>query len=163
MNKVIQIWKEFRYKKTFLFGCFVVFVYFYDFTYDTHGMGIKNISDKNITLVEILNDDNKILPRKKIIIKPQEGINVGNSYTLKVSAYGGSTLKVTFMGEDQKVITADCNLTRPKGFRMRLFDGERYVYIDFNGSKKLICVSKYVGSGFGLNGLNKQLFEFQNE
>lgn len=121
IQKIIQFWKEFRYKKTFIFGCFVIFVYFYDFAKDNHGFYIENGSDQNITILEIVNDDRRIVALREIPIPPNQSQQIGCSDTLSINFYGGSTLQVTFKNEDNSIQTASCVLERSRGgFLIRL-------------------------------------------
>ena len=165
MKKIIQFWKEFRYKKTFLLGCFVVFVYFYDFTKDSHGFLIENGSDQNITILEIINDDRRIVALREVPIVPKRSREIGCDNTLSVSAYDGSMISVTFKNENQSIQTASCELKRPNGFFQRLY-GDRYYTAIYDGSDKLICSSHFVDSPLcgvddDSHGLNKKMYQFK--
>lgn len=166
MKNIIQVWKEFRYKKTFLFGCFAVFVYFYDFTKESHGFSIENSSDQNITILEIVNDERRIVALREIYFEPKQSPQIGCDNALSVSAYGGSTLQVTVKNADNSIQTASCELDRPNGFFQRLY-GDRYYTAIYDGSKKLSCTSRYVDSPMcgvddDSHGLHKKLFQFKN-
>lgn len=142
------------------------FVYFYDFTKDTHGFSIENASDQNITILEIVNDDRRIVALREIYFEPKQSPQIGCDNALSVSAYGGSTLQVTFKNEDHSIQTASCELERPKGFVSRLY-GNRYYSAAYDGSKRLSCRSFYVDSPMcGIDddshGLNKKAFQFKN-
>jgi len=166
IQKIIQFWKEFHYKKTFIFGCFVVFVYFYDFTINSHGFSIENGSDQNITILEIINDDRRIVALREIYFEPKRSRQIGCDTVLSVSAYGGSTLQVTIKNTDNSVQTASCELDRPNGFFQRLY-GDRYYTAVYDGSTQLTCKSFYVDSPMcgvddDSHGLNKKTFQFKN-
>lgn len=166
MKKITQFWKEFRYKKTFIFGCFVIFVYSYDFTKESHGFSIENGLDQNITILEIVNDDRRIVALREIPLQPKRSREVGCTQALQVSAYRGSILQVTVKNSNNTIQTASCELNRPNGFFQRLY-GDRYYTAIFDGSKQLSCKSHYVDSPMcGIDddshGLHKKLFEFKN-
>lgn len=161
IQKIIQFWKEFCYKKIFIFGCFVIFVYFYDFTRNSHGFYIENGSDQNITILEIINDDRRIVTISAEILQPNVTWEIGCDNTLQVNAYGGSTLQVTFKNIDNSVQTASCELERPNGFFQRLYGDRRYTVL-YDGSKQLSCKSRYVDSPIcETNGINNKFFKLK--
>lgn len=145
MKNIREQWEKFRYKKTLMFGCFLIFVFFYDFTKNSHGLSIENGTDQNITIMEIVNDDRKIVAIREILTRSETSREVGCSHALSVSAYGGSTLQVIVKNADNSVQTAMCKLTRPNGFLQRLY-GDRYYSAHYDGSTQLNCKSFYVDS-----------------
>lgn len=165
MKNIIQTWREFRYKKTFIFGCFAVFVYFYDFTKDSHGFYIENGSDQNITILEIVNDNRKIVALREIPLEPKRSREIGCDNTLQVSAYGGSTLQVTVKNSNNTIQTASCELDRPNGFFQRL-GGDRSYTAVYDGNTQMICKSHYVdsptcGIDDDSHGLHKKSFKLE--
>lgn len=163
MKNIIQVWKKIRYKKTIVLFLFLLFVYFYDFTKDSHGFSVKNNTDYNITILKITNDDREIviLQKRKTPIGPKIEREIGCCCVLQVNAYNGSTLKITFKNANNFIQTASCKLERPNSFFQRFF-GDRYYSIEYNGSDRLICNSIYVDSpGCKENGLYDG-YEFKN-
>lgn len=163
IQKIIQFWKEFRYKKTFIFGCFVVFVYFYDFAKDNHGFLFENSSDQNITILEIVNDDRRIVALREIPLQPKRSREIGCSDTLSVSAYGGSTLQVTVKNADNSIQTASCELERKNNFFTRLM-GNNNVIATLDKDGHLKCESRYADGGPYCEkyGINDKIFQFKN-
>ena len=148
MKSVKEQWQKFRYKKTLLFGCFLVFVFFYDFTKVDHGFSVINKSDQTITLVSMVNDDREIivLPEKQIPLEAGREIEIGCNNALSVSAYGGSGIMINIKRSNGFIRSASCELERPSGFFPRLFSN-RYYEITYDGSKKLTCNSRHVSPG----------------
>lgn len=139
------------------------FVYFYDFTKESHGFYIENGSDQNITILEIVNDNRKIVALREIPLESKRSLEIGCRGALNVSAYGGSTLQVTVKNPNNTVQTASCELKRSNGFFRRLSDDSSYI-VTFDGSKRLTYKTHYDPLGPMCDieediGINKKLFK----